>query len=507
MRKLIMAEETTLQRAYRQSQLWPPIYAAVDVFLRRRASGAEPYELTWRLIHVWECVVLTLAQSAISRLMAEKDERKEELRIIREKCYGVGWESSEATIKRRTGAFDGSMDKWIEVLEYVSTVSANGSDYLSSLSQFLNGKSGGDAQDTLCTVDLAPFTSAWARACDVPPGLSREKVIVKNAFRVVNGFRNRLAHVPFPYDPISDVYQSLLTCTEQLFAAEPKPTSRQGALAGCIGFRRHVIKGATPRESALFDAADDPLFIFDFAEKGECREKWNAKLFIHIDKMLRPYILTRLKDEEGWWEYTRYLAESNAVVTVQEPAYLSYFAVPSDPEYLMESEETPSCVETCPSVSEEQEPGGSKGKELAVANMGDVNWAIRIREFAPAIEYLENLLEKRQDYHVGWLRLGHAKREYAVDLYTDQCNDNHQSDRIRQLLESSLGDFRRAGGHISSQYKAEAHYHASKSHFRLWQYFKDESCLEKTRQEADEAARLYPDSKYDSWIEFLWNVQ
>jgi len=72
-----MPEETTLHRAYRQSQLWPPIYAAVDVLLRRRAVDAEPYELTWRLIHVWECVVLTLVQAAISKLMAEKDYRKE----------------------------------------------------------------------------------------------------------------------------------------------------------------------------------------------------------------------------------------------------------------------------------------------------------------------------------------------------------------------------------------------------------------------------------------------
>jgi hypothetical protein len=503
-----MAEETTLQRAHRQSQLWPPIYAAVDVFFRRRASGAEPYELTWRLIHVWECVVLTLAQTAISRLMADKDRRKEELRIIREKCYGVGWESSEATIKRRTGAFDGSMDKWIEVLEYVSTVNTDGSGYVTSLGKFLNGKSEADAQDGIAAIDLGPFTSAWARACDVPSGLSREKVIIKNAFKVVNGFRNRLAHVPFPYDPISDVYQGLLTCTEQLFGAEPKPTGPCGALSGCIGFRGHVIKGAIPRESSLVGMADGPLFISDFADKGECGEKWEAKLFIYIDKMLRPYILTRLKDEAGLWEYTRYLAESNAVVTVQEPAYLSYFAIPSDPEYQVESEEALSSAETCPSVTEKPELGESKGKEPVVASMEAVNRAIRNREFPSAIKYLEDLLQRRGDYHVGWLRLGHAKREYAVDLHSKELEaDEKQSDGIHQLLQSSLDDFTKAQGHVSAQYRAEAHYHASKSCFRLWQYFERDGWLENARREADEAARLYPDSKYDTWIEYLSSVQ
>jgi len=503
-----MAEETTLQRAYRQSQLWPPIYAAVDVFLRRRASGAEPYELTWRLIHVWECVVLTLAQTAISRLMANEAASEEQLRVIREKCYGVGWESSEATMKKRTGAFDGSMDKWIEVLEYVSTVKATGSAYLSSLSEFLNGKPEASKEPAVTAIDLTKFTSAWARACDIPPGLNRTRVITKNAFKVVNSFRNRLAHVPFPYDPISDVYQELQSCTEQLFEAKPKPTDHQGALSGCIGFQKHVIKGSTPLESIIADGSDSPLFIFEFKDKGSCEEKWNAKLFIHIDKMLRPYILTRLKDEAGLWEYTRYLAESNAVVTIEKSDYPDYLPIPSEHEYLAETEGSPSTKASQPITDTSQQLSQSEAQELAVASMGDVNLAIRMREFAPAIEYLTELLRKRQDYHVGWLRLGHAKREYAVDLHANHASENGaQLEKIRKLLESSLHDFKKAQGHVSAQYKAEAHYHASKSFFRLWQFFEEEDRLDKTRDEADEAAKLYPDSKYDSWIEFLWNVR
>lgn len=502
-----MPEETTLQRAYRQSQLWPPIYAAVDVLLRRRAVGAEPYELTWRLIHVWECVVLTLVQAAISRLMADNDNREEELRIIREKCYGVAWEGSEATIKKRTGAFDGSMDKWIEILEYVSTIDANDSCYLASLKYFLNGSSGQDEKNSTAAIDLAPFTSAWARACDIPSGLSRDKVTIKNAFKVVNSFRNRLAHVPFPYDPIGVVYQGLESCTEQLFSADPNPTSQDGTLNGSIGYRGQVIKGSTLCESPVVEASDSAVFIFEFKNKGLYKEKWNANLFIHIDNMLRPYILTRLKDDAGLWEYTRYLAESNAVVLIQEPTYLEHLPIPSERDYPAESEDGPSVIEPKSVVKEGTESEVPAHGESTIDNKDDADWAIRTRRFAPAINYYEELLKKRKDYHVGWQRLGYAKREYAVDLYiqSESVDDDHIPE-IRELLDSSLKDFCKAKGHISAPYKAEAHYHASKSYFRLWQYFKDESFLESARHEADEAAKMYPDSKYDSWIEFLWNV-
>ncbi len=71
----------------------------------------------------------------------------------------------------------------------------------------------------------------------------------------------------------------------------------------------------------------------------------------------------------------------------------------------------------------------------------------------------------------------------------------------QDFLESSLEDFRKAEEHKDTQYKAEAHYHGSKSHFRLWQYFGNDSSKEQALEEANEAARLYPDSKYDSWIE------
>ena len=63
-----MVQEPFIFRALRQQLLWPSIHAAVDVYQRRRAAAADHYELIWRLVHICECTVITLAAASISRL-------------------------------------------------------------------------------------------------------------------------------------------------------------------------------------------------------------------------------------------------------------------------------------------------------------------------------------------------------------------------------------------------------------------------------------------------------
>ena len=97
--------------------------------------------------------------------------------------------------------------------------------------------------------------------------------------------------------------------------------------------------------------------------------------------------------------------------------------------------------------------------------MGDVTSFINSREFRPAIEYLEQRTRQQPQYHVGWLRLGHARRELAADLMN---TGNGNGDAVRDLLNSSLDALERAKGHSNRDYKAEAEYHTSKSYYRRW---------------------------------------
>lgn len=519
-----MVNTSRLTRAYKQHTLWPQIHSAVDVFIKRRAAEADSYELTWRLIHIWECVIVTLAQASIAQLLTI-DGHDADVRAIREKAYGRTWNEVDGTINVRGGALDGSIDKWIEILEYISTIESAQSSYLKTIANFLNSETDTDSSESdennrtmeRAPINFSPLYSAWSRACDVTKGTPNSETNVKSALKAVNSFRNRFAHVPFPYDPVQGIYKALEQCTEEMFAAPNAADNHKGALSGAIAYRQSVIQGSNTLENTITQADCDATFVHGL--KGNTAdEHWPAKGFIHIDRMLRPYVLTRLRDDEGLWEYTRYLAESNAVITKTDSSFFSVFPIPIEADYVEstvdEGEDStldngagnsPADVDNSPADvdSSEQET------KRSVSNMGEANLAIRSRDFESAIDYLEERVEKQPQYHVGWLKLGQARRELAVDLLHDAAEEepSDSRDRVLKLLNDSLDAFDNASHHRERRYKAEAFYNKSKSYFRLWQIDSSWEHFEKAIESAERASKDYPEAKYESWIEYLDGVQ
>ena len=234
---------------------------------------------------------------------------------------------------------------------------------------------------------------------------------------------------------------------------------------------------------------------------GHLSQMDTPQSFIYVDRMFRPYVLTKLRDAAGLWEYTRYLAESNAVITVGAPEFFDDFPVPVEAEY--EGPEEPGIEDT---TSEGTHTGdASPSKDTRVRSMLEAVDAIRGRRFSDAIQYLETLVQDRPNYHVGWLRLGYARRELAVDIRQKTGSDamSHQ----RELLELSLESLNKAKNHIGRQYKAEACYQASKTYYRLWLIEQTGTTLDKALEQGSDASATYPDSKYESWFEYLSNVQ
>ena len=482
-----MDNDSALNKAYRQLHLWPPVHAAVDVFMKRKARAAEPYELAWRLIHVWECIAIFLAEACTSRMMALQD-YDNDVRTIREKCYGRSWNQSESSFDRQPSALDGSIDRWIEILEYVSTTEVGTSHFLSTVKTFLNSAENEKGEHTL--INIAPLINAWGKACDVPSGIKAAPCAVKGALKIVNSFRNRFAHVPFPYAAIEGVYKTLEKCTENLFSAHPHSGSPLGALCGAIAIDNNLMKGSLTIPNPVPEQTTELSFVHGLS-KNSANEVWPTKCFIYVDKMFRPYVLTRLKDAAGLWEYTRYLAESNAVITVGAPEFFDDFPVPSEAEY--ELPEDTGIENTTP---EKKDTGTTPpSQDTQVRSMVDALRAIRERRFREVIQYLESLVEDQPDYHVGWLRLGYARREWAVDL-RQEANGKVMPEQ-RELLELSLNSLNKAKNHVGRQYKAEACYQASKTYYRLWCIEHSDTTLEEALQQTFEASETYPDSKYE----------
>jgi hypothetical protein len=171
----VMGEELQAYRALRQQMLWPPVHAAVDVYRRRRECEADPYELTWRLIHISECVAVTLASAAVARVR-EMPERQSEYLKLRERCYGLTWNETEEVLERVQGALDGANDKWLEVLQLISAFEVADSQFLTALQGFLNGAPTGQQGQEESMIDIDPLVRAWSQACDVPQGIKGEPV-------------------------------------------------------------------------------------------------------------------------------------------------------------------------------------------------------------------------------------------------------------------------------------------------------------------------------------------
>ena len=268
--------DSALNKAYRQLHLWPPVHASVDVFMKRKAMSAEPYELAWRLIHIWECIAILLAEACTSRMMTLEGYAND-VRTIREKCYGRSWDQSESCFDKQIGALDGSIDRWIEILDYISTIEMETSSFLSTVTMFLNSSPNEEGKQTL--IDIAPLIHAWVKACDVPSGIKAESCTVKVALRTVNSFRNRFAHVPFPYDAIEGVYKTLEKCTEDLFSAHPYSGSPQGALCGAIAQGDNLMKGSLTITNPVPEQTTKLSFVHGLS-KNSADEVWPTKSFM-----------------------------------------------------------------------------------------------------------------------------------------------------------------------------------------------------------------------------------
>ena len=124
-----------IEKSAESNTLWPPIADALGTFIRRRAAGADGYELTWRLIHVWEAVTSVLTGSVTSRLRTLDNTGQSYLRC-REHLHGRSWDPLSKTFNRSQGALDGSAVRRIDLLWGLDSVDPAGSRFLESAKRF-----------------------------------------------------------------------------------------------------------------------------------------------------------------------------------------------------------------------------------------------------------------------------------------------------------------------------------------------------------------------------------
>jgi hypothetical protein len=455
---------------------------AVDTFLRRRHNNADPYERVWRLIHLWEATEITLSLAAISRLIESAD-TSAILRRQREFFYGKTWDQVTGSFKSMQGAGDGAVDQWINILDEIAKATDPPGLFLAALKKFL----------TTLAIDMSPLLTSWAKACDVPPDFKRSgEVEVRTAMRYVNSFRNRLAHVPFPHDPLGEVADALEAATEQLFSIQPLPTSHEkngesSALTGAFRTGRFFLHGGN-MDLLAESSANEIQFVFPCRKRGDNNEIWSARAMLHMDSMTRPHILTRLKGHD-LCEYTRFRAEANAVLVQADGGVAIRLPEPTKSEYVQEEVQQPPI--------ELQIPESPLSPKRAMT-MSDAIEAIRSDEFDSAIPFFEELTRERPNYHIGWLRLGYARREKAVRLAHED-----PVEAVR-LLNLALSDLAKAAEHVDPEYEAQALYERSKTAYHLARLFPDsEQDMSICLADAQAACAKSDEKKFVTWLEHI----
>lgn len=448
---------------------------ALDTFLRRRHQGAGAFERTWRLIHLWEAIEITLALASLARLQSER-EAAEIFKRQREFFHGKSWDPVTEAFKEIPGAADGAIDQWINILDEIAKSEGLPGRFLPALQEYLRTSA----------IDVRPLTSAWQKTCDVPSDYkSGDTVEIRIAMRYVNAFRNRLAHVPFPHDPLEDVSTALEKATEQLFGLSPSPAahekdSKSSPLTGALRRGKCFLRGG--QIEYTLDPHDEPgvpslMFTFPCQKKKD-PETWAADSVVHVDPMMRPHVLTRVKGLDVC-EYTRFRAEANAVITVRDAQIAKRIAPPEKKDYV-----SPSAA------------SGSDGDQAG--KLAKALEAIRNEDFDAGIEYFSQVVKDRPDYHVGWLRLGHAEREKAARL------PDTEKEQARELLDSSIRALKKAAEHMDVGYQALAHYELSKAYFRLMRVDPTRGELRnRVREEAEKASHLSSERKYQTWLDYL----
>jgi hypothetical protein len=289
---------------------------------------------------------------------------------------------------------------------------------------------------------------------------------------------------------LQEVCRELEICTFTIFGIAPTAANDESPLSGSFALKDSLLRGAGYRNTPdAWQSVDRETFAW--GGKNEEQELWDARPFVLLDKMMRPYLLSRLKNEAGSWEYIRYLAEANAVYGLSEPDLLKLLPRPAEHEY-------PKLIEEETLAQAAAQAGeGSVALNPAITTREEAFAAARDRNFAPAIEFWKQEVEQKPYYHSGWQRLGFAQRELGVDLMDANPGP------AEQVLRDPIASFTHATSHKDHQYEAEAYYNRSKAHWRLWRLTQDRQEFECAVKDAEQAAARFYDHKFISWNEFL----
>lgn len=498
-------------------RLITPIANAVLVYQRRylRDRNAH-YEHLWRLVHLQEALIVSLGALTATRLLAIHHEDPEK-RVIRNKTRALvtGYSDEDEDFNQRRplseSCFTGSIGAWVSFLSWFSAGNYSGECHLlQNVREYLNH---GD------TAELA-FLEIYRTISPNAEHLGGAQSRIRR-FQAINTLRNKLAHVPLPFDLIEPLHHGL---RKELFSAIISDYDRTkdnydsykffDHLCGQFVGRTFIISGAN-NHSTNSRPEVLPENLLYFESKIAEGTLWPVSPFFHVDDVLNVSLLFRAPDfdpSEDIFkaEYHRFAAEHRAVresrLTRSDLSF--WFLEAPQPPPINETQERgedEKADQTLP-ANEPSIDAGSTGlpqnsdyessspqliKHYAIERF-------RQRDFKNAARLFDLLADHPEHYNdVSAQKHGQALLRYAVE---DKNLENHE--RVT-LLNEAKNLLKRSISHRDVFYQAYGHYELSKVYYRLAKITDDGTLLKKALIEIDLAIEKHFEQRYYTWKEYL----
>lgn len=495
-------------------RLWTPVANSLEAY--RRRFILEPcfyYEHIWRLFHINESLIVTLASALATRILYVYGEQLDDTvqAYILNVCRTLtGLDENDRNKEAKTGCLSGSIYEWINLLgnaENFDRAIGSKDPFIHKVSSYLNEN----------IPEKLAFFEDWERIAPVAQTQKSEELSRIKRLRAINELRNKLAHAPISSRILRGLHTGLrkeivrlLTPEEEKWDGKEDLSIQKyhSPLCGTIIYKSAYVTGSNFGKIEDHDNSDknhsnsnDDVFI-EWLD-GSSTQSWKASPFFYFDEEFKVSLLFRINNlsydlDNIKGEYYRFAAEVEPIQRRDLKKEIIEKILPI-PKKLNEDDTNNEINEANDSQIE-----APKDESQCLKLRDEAETAFNRGEFQRAVECYEVLSHQcRQNYNdVAQSRHGASLWRVANRSEEDLTIKKEKFQRAIQLLEES-------SKHIDINYKAQAFYQQSKAYWHLAEaeakidrksYYDN---LEKAIDSIGKSLELVVNETYLSWYDWL----